>query len=145
MTSRRSLFDDEPEVQRRPTKREAHRRVLANHAEMLGTADVDQLSSNRLVPFYLMASLAYYELNDNFMDDAAYDHICRRLQAEWEEVRHPHKALVKFDSLDATTGYSLNFRKLPTIIRVATRQLLDGARAGTLRRSLQRTQRKALL
>ncbi len=141
---RRSLFeDDEPVIiQHRPTKRE---RTTLNDLVLIRVEDVEAFSSARLVPFYLMASFAYYELNSNFMEDAAYDRICVRLRAEWRRVVHPHKHLIKFDSLSATTGYALKFHKLPLIVRVSTHRLLDLARDGTLLESIRPPQRRRVI
>ena len=45
---------------------------------------------NMLVPFYLMASYAYYEEDDPIVSDAEYDTICRMLDENWDTVEHSH-------------------------------------------------------
>ena len=141
MTARRPLFDDEesPVIARRPTKKAP---ATLDDLALIRIEDVEALSSARLVPFYLMASFAYYELNATFMEDAAYDRICVRLREEWQQVVHPHKRLIKFDSLSATTGYALKFHKLPLIVRVSTHRLLDLSREGTLLEYIRPPQRR---
>lgn len=148
----RGFFDVEPEIEPRAKTRRpraaleepAHaprRGWIPSDPRLLCKTDIDGLSAARLVPFYLMASYAYYECNDTFMDDQAYDHLCRRLDDEWRLVQHPHKHLVDREDLSATTGYALNFRKLPFIIRHAAGCLLADVSRGTIHDSIRPARR----
>lgn len=152
MSERRVIFSaPEPEIKRRATGREPpcppdnRKRVTPSHTTLLNIDDINGLGRNRLVPFYLMASFSYYELNDVFMDDDGYDRLCRRLQEEWPQISHPHKSLVKLDSLDATTGYNLDFKELPSIIKVATVMLLDQRNLKNIRELIRTRGRTALV
>ena len=109
---------------------------------LLGDAEVRALSPARLVPFYLMASFAYYYLNDNFMEDGAFDLLCSRLHLEWRRVEHPHKHLIDKASLSATTGYTLPFDRLPLMMKHATKQLLQASKDGTICQSIIPTKTK---
>ena len=77
-----------------------------------------------LVPYYLMASYAYYKLDDTFMSDEAFDTICTNLLKHWDEVEHRHKHLIQKDALQAGTGYALPFDTFPKIIKESAKTLL---------------------
>ena len=64
---------------------------------------------NMLVPFYLMASYAYYEEDDPIVSDAEYDTICRMLDENWDTVEHSHKWCVNREYLISGTGYALEY------------------------------------
>ncbi len=115
--------------------------------ELLNERHIASLSSNRLISFYLTSSYAYYELNETFMEDSAYDLICQRLKAEWHSINHPHKHFVDKTGLDATTGFALKFHKLPLIVRGATFRLLELARSGKIGEAVHPTKvtRRALV
>ena len=53
------------------------------------------------VPWYLMASYAYYWEDDPILSDAAFDQLGKDLLARWSEVRHWHKDLLSEDELRA--------------------------------------------
>ena len=53
------------------------------------------------VAWYLMASYAYYWQDDPIMSDAAYDALCKDLDARWDSIEHPHKYLIDRDWLKA--------------------------------------------
>lgn len=83
------------------------------------------MSANMLVPWWLMASHAYYDLDDPFLTDECYDWMCRELDARWDEVEHFHKHLIDRAALRAGTGYQLA-GKMPMRIQNATRHLTRG-------------------
>lgn len=78
---------------------------------------------NMLVPWYLMASYAYYELDDPFFTDGTYDWLCKELDARWNEVEHRHKMRIDRGALAAGTGFQLA-GTLPLTIEHATKALL---------------------
>ena len=78
---------------------------------------------NLLVPWYLMLSWLYYERDISIVSDACFDLICKRLDAEWDEVEHRHKRLVSRDMLKAGTGFALPFHMFPSIITSAANSL----------------------
>lgn len=81
------------------------------------------MSANMLVPWWLMASHAYYDLDDPFLTDECYDWMCREIDARWDTVEHDHKHLIDRAALRSGTGYQLA-GKMPTRIKNATRHLL---------------------
>lgn len=66
---------------------------------MLGRPD----NPNMMIPFYLMASYAYYELDSPIMSDADFDWCCRELDRLWDQVDHIHKMWIDRDDLSAGT------------------------------------------
>lgn len=79
---------------------------------------------NMLVPWWLMASHAYYDLDDPFLSDDCYDLLTRQLDERWDEIEHSHKHLIDRDALKAGTGYQLA-GKMPSRIVDATRHLMN--------------------
>jgi len=72
---------------------------------------VNEISCYRLVPYYLMSSYLYYKKDKSVLSDEDYDIMCKRILAEWKQINHPHKKLVKKNALEAGTGYQI--RKYP--------------------------------
>lgn len=72
---------------------------------------------NMLVPYYLMANHAYYELDNPIMSDAEYDEICQLLLERWDDIKHWHKGLLDKESLIAGTGFAT---KTPERVKSAT-------------------------
>lgn len=88
------------------------------------------LSCNRLVPYYLMSSYLYYELDEiTPITDSEYDILCKRLYDEWENITHVHKGLVRKDALLAGSGFYLSGR-YPLIVQSAAIQWLGSSPPG---------------
>ena len=82
--------------------------------------NINQLSTNQLVSYYMMSSYIYYAASsflESPLDDTEYDALCKRLLDEWDDVDHPHKKLIDFNSLTAGTGFYL--KDYPTIVKNA--------------------------
>jgi hypothetical protein len=79
---------------------------------------------NMLVPWYLSASYAYYELDESLLVDTYYDEICELLDKHWDEITHRHKYLIERAALSAGTGFQLAYKNFPTIITSATHGLI---------------------
>jgi len=64
---------------------------------------------NMLVPWYLIASYAYYECDDPVISDELYDRICFLLMEAIDaiEIDHMHAYLCDPESLKAGTGYQI--------------------------------------
>tara|TARA_B110000285_G_C15085902_1_gene596206 strand:+ start:107 stop:391 length:285 start_codon:yes stop_codon:yes gene_type:complete len=58
-------------------------------------------NKNMMIPWYLMASYAYYEESDPIFTDFYYDSIARRMIDEWKNIHHFHKHLISLDDLTA--------------------------------------------
>ena len=74
--------------------------------------DVEMLSPNELLSYYLTFSYLYYERDVSPIQDADYDRLCNYLQRQFDEVDHPHKPLVDRESLKAGTGYHLKYTNM---------------------------------
>ena len=74
-------------------------------------SDVWRVNPNMLVPYYLMHSFIYYEINDSIITDYEYDEICRELKDKWDDVTHYHKHLIDVNALGAGTGYQVKYNK----------------------------------
>ena len=75
--------------------------------------DIQAISPNRLIPYYLMSSYLYYKKDKSVLSDGDYDLMCKRMLNKWNSIKHPHKKLVNKNALEAGTGYDI--RKYPTI------------------------------
>jgi hypothetical protein len=56
---------------------------------------------NMTVPFYLMASYAYYEMDDPILSDDLYDKLAKKILNKWDTIEHYHKNLLTKDMLEA--------------------------------------------
>jgi NAD-dependent DNA ligase len=55
------------------------------------------------VPWYLMASYAYYVEDDPILSDHAYDHMVKKMIKELGKIEHTHKKHLNLDDLKAGT------------------------------------------
>jgi len=85
--------------------------------------DIEEMTPNQLVSWFLMSSYCYYEVHCPIMCDHSFDYLVQRLKEHWDEADHPHKELITESHLDATTGYDINY---PTIVKVASSEFLRG-------------------
>lgn len=79
---------------------------------------------NLMVPWYLMASYAYYIQDKPILTDAFFDDLAKTLLSAWNEVQHRHKHLISEDMLRAGTYIG----EYPGIIKGAVdsvRELVD--------------------
>lgn len=90
---------------------------------MLDEVLTDRLeySQNMAVPWYLMASYAYYELDSPFLSDYAFDNLAKFMLKNWDTIEHRHKNLITVDELAA--GSLLN-RDFPEIVKESAKNLL---------------------
>ncbi len=83
----------------------------------------DKISVNRYVPIYLMASYAYYCLNENIISDSDFDKLANLMIEKWDNIKHTHKKLLTLDMLKCSTcSEDANF--YPSIVKGATKMLL---------------------
>jgi hypothetical protein len=76
---------------------------------------------NMSVPYYLMASYAYYVEDDPIFSDAFYDELAKTILAEWDNITHRHRDVIDKEALEA--GSFLG--KYPSIIEGALKSLRD--------------------
>ena len=88
--------------------------ILDTHA-----AEIFEKNVNMMVPYYLMASYAYYKEDDPIFTDAFYDTLAKNMLAQWDNITHYHKAVINKDALAA--GSFLG--EYPSIIEGALKSL----------------------
>lgn len=65
--------------------------------------DFIDMNMNLSVPWYLLASYAYYVEDDPILTDAAFDRLARLMVEKWGELKHEHKEFLSLDMLEAGT------------------------------------------
>jgi len=65
--------------------------------------DCCDLNLNMLVPWYLMASYAYYVEDNPILTDQVFDRLGRKMLNHWEDIDHFHKDRLSKDMLEAGT------------------------------------------
>ena len=58
---------------------------------------------NLTVPFYLMASYAYYKLDNPIISDSGFDNLAKVMLENWEMIEHRHKSFINKEDLSAGT------------------------------------------
>ncbi len=58
-------------------------------------------NKNMAVPYYLMASYAYYEQDDPIFSDSYYDELSKLILKNYDTIEHNHKHLISTDDLEA--------------------------------------------
>lgn len=58
---------------------------------------------NMMVPYYLMASYAYYKQDDPIFSDAFFDNMSKTMLERWDDIDHFHKEYINKDDLEAGT------------------------------------------
>ena len=79
---------------------------------------------NMTVPYYLMASYAYYEKDDPILSDDFYDKLAKNILKQWDNIEHYHKHLLSKDALEAGSYIG----KYPTIVSEALKSLRKNAK-----------------
>jgi NAD-dependent DNA ligase len=70
--------------------------ILDDHA-----AEIFAKNINMMVPYYLMASYAYYVEDDPIFTDGFYDNLSKTILAVWDSIEHHHKHILTTDMLEA--------------------------------------------
>jgi len=82
-----------------------------------------------VVPWYLMASYAYYVQDDPIISDRLFDLMCKRMLENWDKIEHFHKSYIKKDYLEAGTFLG----EYPSRVEGGLRSVRDSAKkAGAL-------------
>lgn len=68
-----------------------------------------QVNPNLTVPWFIMASYAYYVEHRPIISDATFDWLVSMLRWGWSHLVHQHKHLITEDDLAAGTGYALKW------------------------------------
>lgn len=81
--------------------------------------DVVDDNLNMAVPWYLMASYAYYEQDRPILSDSVFDRLAKKMFDCWEQIEHMHKHCLNKDMLEAGTYLG----DYPTRVRYALESL----------------------
>ena len=74
---------------------------------------------NMMVPYYLMASYAYYKQDDPIFSDGFFDSMGKTMLACWDDIEHWHKKYITKHDLQAGTFLG----KYPSRVEGALRSL----------------------
>lgn len=101
--------------------------MLDKHAKKIFEKNI-----NKMIPYYLMASYAYYKQDNPIFSDAFFDEMAKTMYKRWDEIEHYHKELINKDDLLA--GSYLG--KYPSIVEGALTSLRDKyyTKSGKLRK-----------
>jgi hypothetical protein len=72
--------------------------MLDDHAAKLFAKNI-----NMMVPWYLMASYAYYKQDDAIFSDGFFDEMGKTMLACWDDIQHFHKEYISVGDLEAGT------------------------------------------
>ena len=72
--------------------------MLDDHAAKLFAKNI-----NLMVPWYLMASYAYYVQDDAIFSDGFFDEMGKTMLAVWDDIEHFHKEHISVVYLEAGT------------------------------------------
>ena len=66
-------------------------------------AKIFEKNVNMMVPWYLMASYAYYVQDDAIFSDGFFDEMGKTMLAVWDDIEHFHKEHINKGDLEAGT------------------------------------------
>jgi len=66
-------------------------------------AEIFAENINMMVPWYLIASYAYYKKDEPILSDAFFDDMGRTMLEIWDDIDHFHKHFITVDDLQAGT------------------------------------------
>lgn len=69
-------------------------------SETVATKRISE-NPNLMVPFYIMASYAYYVEDSPIFSDGFYDKLAKKILKNWDTIEHYHKHFLDKDALDA--------------------------------------------
>ncbi len=94
--------------------------MLDDHA-----AEIFAKNKNMMVPYYIMASFAYYVEDNPIYSDGFYDNLAKTILEEWDTISHWHKHYLNKDAL-AAGSYLGDY---PTIAQYALQNLRDSVKS----------------
>lgn len=118
-------------------KRIARQHLRSRVLRTLPSYFVEVMSPGQLLHHYLLASFAYYVLDESVWVDTAYDRICERLLECFDRFEHPHKHLTSIERLQEGTGYHLAESAYPTIVRSSIGNFFESINTGEFERAFR--------
>jgi hypothetical protein len=101
-------------------------------------AHADEIIENNInmaVPYYLMASYAYYVQDDPIFSDGFYDALAKQILDNWDNITHRHRDVLNKDNLEA--GSFLG--EYPGIIEGALKSLREQPKKSSKPKTRQKT------
>lgn len=89
--------------------------------------DLCDKNANLIVPNYLMAAYAYYELDQPIITDATFDELAKQGLQHWDTIEHQHKHLLSKNMLSAGT-FIPGDNKWPSVVVGAVAALVRPTR-----------------
>ena len=102
--------------------------MLDDHAAKIFAKNI-----NMMVPWYLMASYAYYNQDDAIFSDGFFDEMGKTMLACWDDIEHFHKEHITVDDLQAGTFLG----EYPTRVEGALQSLREAyyTKSGSVRKT----------
>lgn len=76
------------------------------------------------IPWFLCTSYLYYEKNESVVSDETFDWLCHEMLERFSSLRHRHKKYVSKEMLEAGTGHTINWDKMPSMIKGGAMDML---------------------
>lgn len=86
--------------------------------------DICEENPNMMIPWYLMASYAYYWLDDPILSDACFDQMCKEIDMFWDIIEHYNKDIVDYLDIAGPGTCSIPEEGFPERTKSATLRLL---------------------
>ena len=84
--------------------------------------DSIESNPNMLVPWYIMASYAYYVEDNPLLTDGSFDRLATRLVEKFDEVEHQHKEFIDKDTVSAGTYLGDYPTRIPDVVKQMRRE-----------------------
>lgn len=76
-----------------------------------------EMPLNLTVPWYLMASFAYYEDDDPIIEDTTFDEMSKYMLENWSKIKHIHKRHITKKDLEAGTFLGVYPSRIPGAVK----------------------------
>ena len=105
--------------------------MLDEHASKLFAENI-----NMMVPWYLMASYAYYVESDPIFTDNFFDDMSKTMLTIWDDIEHFHKHLITENDLTAGTYLG----KYPNRVKFGLASMRESyyTKSGTVRKKVKK-------
>ena len=84
--------------------------------------DIIESKPNMLIPWYIMASYAYYVQDDPLLTDGSFDRLCTKLLDQYDDLEHQHKSFVDKEQLTAGTFLGDYPTRIPDVVKQMRRE-----------------------
>lgn len=95
-------------------------RLIAMFEKM--AMDNTETNPNMLIPWYIMASYAYYVEDNPLLTDGSFDRLCTKLLDKYDDLEHQHKSFVDKEQLTAGTFLGDYPTRIPDVVKQMRRE-----------------------